>query len=173
MQTGIIGAPDVCHQTHYLKPVVCPWAVPEVFTLPFDNLSSQHLLSNEDSNAYRMKWLEDDMKPRVSSIVPSIHFHDVLSSYFSKQARFSIFLDVHADQLDCLAKLPSRDYSSILCILKSFKGHSPRTLMKVKILSRPLCAGFFFFSRSFSGLKGKTQVGQSIYNQGLLVTTTS
>ena len=40
MQTGITGAPDVFHLTHYVRLVVCPWAVPEVFTLPFDNLFS-------------------------------------------------------------------------------------------------------------------------------------
>ena len=39
------------------------------------------LLSNENSNAYLMKWLEGDMKPQVSSMAPSIHFHDVLSSF--------------------------------------------------------------------------------------------
>ena len=40
------------------------------------------LLSNENSNAYLMKWLDGDMKPRVSSMAPSIHFHDVFSSFF-------------------------------------------------------------------------------------------
>ena len=81
------------------------------------------------------------MKPRMLSMAFSLHFHDVLSSFFfsSKYARFSIFLDVHADQYDFPAKLQGRDYSSILCIPKSFKVHSPRTLMKVKILLRPLC----------------------------------
>ena len=102
------------------------------------------------------------MKTCMSSMAPSIHFHDVLRSFFSKKARFSVFLDVYADQFDVSAKIQGRDYSSILCILKSFKVHSSRTLMKVKFLSRPLY--FFFFSRSFSGLKGKTRAGQSIYN---------
>ncbi|KAI4561740.1 hypothetical protein MJG53_016794, partial [Ovis ammon polii x Ovis aries] len=53
------------------------------------------------------------------------------SSFFSKQARFSVFLDVHEDQFDFPAKDQGRDDSSILCILKSFKVHSPRTLMKL------------------------------------------
>ena len=57
------------------------------------------------------------MKPRMLSMAPSIHFHGVLSSFFSMWARFSVFLDVRADQFDFPAKLQGRDYSSILCIL--------------------------------------------------------
>ena len=91
------------------------------------------------------------MKPWISSMVPSMHFHDVLRSFFSKKARFSVFLDVYADQFDFSAKIQGRDYSSILCILKSFKVHSSRTLMKVKFLSRPL----YFFSDLLVAWRGK------------------
>ena len=81
------------------------------------------------------------MKQRMLSMALSIHFYDVLSSFFFNPSRQGspIFLDVHADQFDFPANLKGRDYSSILCILRSFKVHSPRTLMKVKILLRPLC----------------------------------
>ena len=85
------------------------------------------------------------MKPHLSSMAPNIHFQDIVS-FFSKQSRFSIFLDVYADQFDFPAKIQGRDYSLILCILKSFKVHLPRTLMKAKFLSRPLCFVCFLFS---------------------------
>ena len=75
------------------------------------------------------------MKPRMMSMATSIHFHDVFSSFFSKLARISVFLDVHADQVGFPAKILGRDYSSILCIVRRFKVHSPRTLIEVKILS--------------------------------------
>ena len=40
-QTGIEGAPDLCHPSHYLKSLTCRWAAPKVFILPFELFSSQ------------------------------------------------------------------------------------------------------------------------------------
>ncbi|KAI4553182.1 hypothetical protein MJT46_016476 [Ovis ammon polii x Ovis aries] len=53
---------------------------------------------------------------------------------FSKKARFSVFLDIHVDQFDFPAKIQGRDYSSIICILKSFKVHSSRSKIKLVYL---------------------------------------
>ena len=77
-------------------------------------------------------------------MAPSIHFHDVFSSFFSKQAKFSVFLDVHADQFDFPAKLQGRDYSTSLY---SVKLQSP--LAKDTDEGKDFIKSFVIFFRSF------------------------
>ena len=112
------------------------------------------------------------MKPRVSSMAPSIHFHDAFSSFFFPSRQGS----------------PSSQMSMQISLIfqPRFKEEITVNSMYSKKLQSPLakdtdegkdfiksfmcvCVFFFFFFRSFSGLKGKTSVGQSIYNQGLPV----
>ena len=66
-QTGIEGAPDLRHPSHYLKSLTCQWAAPKVFILPFELFSS---------------WSLKQSPPRKRGLPPSPVPHPAFSPLF-------------------------------------------------------------------------------------------
>ncbi|KAI4561736.1 hypothetical protein MJG53_016790 [Ovis ammon polii x Ovis aries] len=117
--------------------------------------------------------LQDTAVNTLASIILTINginYPVPAQAYILKVNRHDLipcFSYVHANQLDFRAKIQGRDYSSILCILKSFKVHSPRTLMKIGDLvsiDQPFglsMAEYGFHGRRFDGVLGLNYPRQS------------